>query len=299
MTLTTEHPVEQPLRPEKPRGQTWTRIIITSVITILVLWSALGINISLARIAGAPADVWAIVSQMIPPNMEWDYIKDVLGKVMESVYIAWIGTMIGAAISLPLAFAAAANTSPRLIQIPVRVLFSAIRAFPELILAIIFLAVVGLGPWAGALAIGLHSVGTLGKLSTEAIESLDGGPMEAVDSAGGAWISKMRWGVVPQAMPIVLAHWLFRFEINIRASAVLGLIGAGGVGSELVGRLSFREFDKAGTVLIITAIVVIAIDTLSAAVRRRLIRGSGQRPGDDANIAVMADLTGIRPATDT
>ncbi|MFV1990144.1 MAG: phosphonate ABC transporter, permease protein PhnE [Acidimicrobiales bacterium] len=297
MTATTERADEKVERPHKPPGQIRGRVVVSTVILILVVWSVLGINISIARIVGAPADIWDIVKQMIPPNLEWEYIKDVLGKVMESIYIAWIGTIIGAVISLPLAFAAAANTSPRWIQIPVRIFFSAVRAFPELILAIFFLPVVGLGPWAGALAIGLHSVGTLGKLSTEAIESLDGGPMEAVDAAGGKWSSKMRWAVMPQVMPVVVALWLFRFEINIRASAVLGLIGAGGVGSELVGRLNFREFDKAGTVLLITAIVVIIVDTISASVRRRLIRGSGRRPEENATYEAMGDLTGIRPQT--
>ena len=112
-------------------------------------------------------------------------------------------------------------------------LFNAIRAVPELIVAMLLLTVTGLGPWAGALAIGLHSVGTLGKLSTEVIETSDEGPLEAITAAGGTFVEKMRWGMVPQVLPTVIGYWLFRFEINVRASAVLGLIGAGGIGGEL------------------------------------------------------------------
>jgi len=180
--------------------------------------------------------------------------------------------------------------SPRFIRVPVRQLFNAIRAIPELIVAVVLLAVTGLGPWAGALAIGLHSVGTLGKLSTESIESIDGGPLEAVQACGGGWTSRMRWGVLPQVLPIITSYWLFRFEINVRASAVLGMIGAGGVGAELVSQLNFRNFDAVGAILIVTIVVVIAIDTTSGAVRRRIIAGG--TPTRSATIEALGDLMG-------
>ncbi len=161
----------------------------------------------------------------------------------------------------------------------------------------IFIPITGLGPWAGTLAIGLHSVGTLGKWATETIEGIDTGPLEAVEATGGRWVSGMRWGVLPQIMPIVASFWLFRFEINVRAPAVLGMIGAGGAGSELVSQLVFRNFPAVGAVLLMTIVVVLAIDTVSAAVRRRIIRGAGRAPGDvvggDRNAAVLVDLTGI------
>jgi len=108
----------------------------------------------------------------------------------------------------------------------------------------------------------------------------------------------MRWGVLPQVLPVVTSQWLFRFEINVRASTVLGMIGAGGVGSELVSQLVFRNFAAVGAVLIMTIAVVMAIDTASAAVRQRIIRG-GTQPGgpdvddEDRNAAVLADLTGL------
>ena len=132
----------------------------------------------------------------------------------------------------------------------------------------------------------------------EAIEGVDPGPLEAVAATGGRWASSMRWGVLPQVLPVVTSQWLFRFEINVRASTVLGMIGAGGVGSELVSQLVFRNFAAVGAVLIMTIAVVMAIDTASAAVRQRIIRG-GTRPGgpdvddEDRNAAVLADLTGL------
>jgi len=206
-----------------------------------------------------------------------------------------VGTVIGAVLSLPLAFMAAHNVAPVWIRVPIRQFFNAIRAVPELILAVILIPITGLGPWAGTLAIGIHSIGTLGKWATESIESIDSGPIEAVESTGGRWVSSMRWAVFPQVMSTISSYWLFRFEINVRASAVLGMIGAGGVGSELVSHLVFRDFPAASAVLVFTIAVVLTIDTASAAVRRRIIRGGVGRPGEPSRSGeALADLTGIR-----
>jgi|TARA_B100001971_G_scaffold110004_1_gene101054 phosphonate transport system permease protein len=261
------------------------------------VWSVTGIDVTLERFLGAPGDAWDVFKRLWPPAMDEALDRGVVGKVFESVYIAWIGTIIGAVLSLPLAFLAATNVAPRWIRIPVRQLFNAIRAVPELIVAVIFIPITGLGPWAGTLAIGLHSVGTLGKWATEAIEGVDTGPLEAVEATGGRWMSGMRWGILPQIMPIVASFWLFRFEINVRASAVLGMIGAGGVGAELVSQLMFRNFSAVGAVLGITVLVVLTIDTMSAAVRRRIIAGVARTGGPDdgdRNAEALADLTGFR-----
>ena len=296
--MTATHTPSTVPRPSPPTGVRRRRALIALGIIIGGVWSLTGLDITLVRVLGAPADVWDIFKQLWPPAMDEALDRGVVGKVFESVYIAWIGTIIGAILSLPLAFLAATNVAPRWIRIPVRQLFNAIRAVPELIVAVIFIAVTGLGPWAGTLAIGLHSVGTLGKWATEAIEGVDTGPLEAVEATGGRWVSGMRWGILPQIMPIVASFWLFRFEINVRASAVLGMIGAGGVGAELVSQLMFRNFPAVGAVLGITVLVVLTIDTMSAAVRRRIIQGAGQAPGDgldeDRNAAALADLTGLR-----
>ena len=190
---------------------------------------------------------------------------------------------------------AANNVAPRWVREPIRQLFNAIRAVPELILAGILIPVTGLGAWAGTLAIGLHSVGTLGKWATESIESVDTGPIEAVEACGGQWVSGMRWAVAPQVMPTITSYWLFRFEINVRASAVLGMIGAGGVGSELVSHLVFRNFPEAFAVLLMTIVMVITIDTVSGAVRRRIIRGStSSTSGESRSAEAVMDVTGLR-----
>jgi phosphonate transport system permease protein len=287
-------PLPASQRPTPPEGQRGRRITFAVIILVAGVWSVSGLDVTFSRLMSAPGEAWDTLRAMFPPDFSGEIERDVIPKVLESVYIAWIGTVIAAILSLPLAFLAANNVAPLWIRIPVRQLFNAIRSVPELIVAVILLAVTGLGPWAGALAIGLHSVGTLGKLATEAIENSDRGPMEAVEACGGRWISGMRWGVLPEVLPIVVSYWLFRFEINVRASAVLGMIGAGGVGAELVSQLTFHNFRAVGAVLAFTVGMVLVIDTVSASVRRRIIRGGGRGDGDSSRGAeALADLTGI------
>ena len=269
-------------RPTEPVGPKVFRIVVMVAIILPVIWSAAGLNVSLDRLQSAPGDIWGIFKQM-KPDLGAEAMQRALPKVMESVFIAWVGTMIGALFSFPLAFFAAKNVTPPSVNTGIRQLLNGIRAVPELVVAIFLIPGTGLGAWTGTLALGLHSIGTLGKLSSEVIEGIDEGPVEAVASAGGGQIARMRFAVVPQVMPTIVAYWLYRFEINIRASAVLGVVGAGGIGAELVAQLRFRQFDRAGTVLFLTILTVLVIDTISARVRRRIISGHAE-PGPVATL---------------
>ena len=269
-TVTTETASRRPVRPLRPRVIRW---LIGAAIVIPVIWSAVGLEITWEQLRSAPADMWAILRAMIPPELSPEALERALPKMMESLWIAWVGTLIGAFFSFFLAFAAATNVTPGWLAWTIRQILNAIRAVPELMVAMVLIPVTGLGALTGALAIGIHSIGTLGKLSSEVIEGIDPGPVEAVAAVGGTRVQRMRFGMVPQVMPNIVAYWLYRFEINIRASAVLGIIGAGGIGAELVAQLRFRDFSRAGTVLLLTIVVVLAIDTVSARARRRIISG--------------------------
>ncbi len=261
--------MERPREPIGPRLLKWG---ITLAIVLPVIWGALGLEITPARIVRAPGDILRLANGMWPPD--FSDTGRIFQKIMESLYVAWVATLIGAVLSFPLAFLAATNISPRWVNLPVRGFLSAVRAFPELVLAIMFIPAFGLGPLAGTLAIGLHSIGTLGKLSSEVIEGVSSGPIEALRAAGGTRAAQMRFAIIPQAMPTIVAYWLFRFEINIRASAVLGVIGAGGIGAEIVGRMAFRaDWGKALASLLVLIGVVLLIDSASAAIRRRIITG--------------------------
>jgi phosphonate transport system permease protein len=275
------------LRPREPIGPKVFRWAIAVAILVPTFWGALGLNMSLDRVLGAPADVWAIMKRLAEPDLGPDAVQRVMPKVIESLFIAWVGTIIGALVSFPLAFLAAKNISSRTVSNITRQILNGIRAVPELLVAMVLIPVTGLGAWTGTLALGIHSIGTLGKLSSEVIEGIDPGPVEAVAAVGGGPIARMRFAVVPQVMPNILAYWLYRFEINIRASAVLGVVGAGGIGLELISQLRFRDYSRAGTVLFLTVFAVLVVDTLSARVRRRIITGH-REPGPVAAFIAAA-----------
>ena len=246
---------------------------------ILVAWAALTLEFEVARILELPGGLGRIFFEMfLQRGPDWTYFPNAMGAMIESLQIAWVGTVIGAVISLPLGFFGAKNVSSGVVSNVMRQILNAIRAFPEVVLAIaIFIPIAGLGPVPGALAIGLHSVGTLGKLTAEVIEGIDPGPVEAARAAGGRSLQIQRWGVLPQVLPEVVAFWLYRFEINIRAAAILGIVGAGGIGFLLSETIRFTRFPQAGMAVIVVVVATIAVDTVSGWVRRRIIEGAGAR----------------------
>ena len=255
------------LKPQKQIGwATWA----TFIIAVLFFWSLIAIEFSPGRMIQVPGQIARVLSFFYPADMAYGW-SAVLPAIIESIQIAWIGTIIAALLSLPLALFGARTLFPRIARF-VKLISATARAFPEILLAIYFVPIVGLGPFAGALAIGISSVGMLTKLGAEVVESIDFGPVEAVEASGGSRILALRYAVVPQVLPEIVAHWLFRFELNIRASAVLGVVGAGGVGGVLLNTLRMGLFEKAAAVLLLTIIVVLVIDMVSGEIRRKIIR---------------------------
>ncbi len=244
--------------------------VVTLVGAGAFVLSAAAIGFSPAVLAALPARLVEVLGFFYPADMDYGW-HSVLPAIVESVQIAWFGTIIAAALSLPLALLGASTLFPRLARL-VKLISATARAFPEILLAIYFVPVVGLGPFAGALAIGISSVGMLTKLGSEVVESMDHGPVEAVMATGGSRLAALRYAVLPQVIPEFMAHWLFRFELNIRASAVLGVVGAGGVGGVLLETLRYRHYEKAAAVLLLTILVVLLIDMMSGAIRRRILR---------------------------
>jgi phosphonate transport system permease protein len=268
----------RPSRPSNLKRNLWI-----AGATALFIWAALAVNVNLADLASLPSGLWLILTKMIPPDLS--YLKSAVPAMIQSIEMAWVGTIIGATLSLPLGFLGAKNVSSPLVANTMRQILNAIRAFPELILAIaIFIPIAGLGPVAGTLAIGLHSAGTLGKLTAEAIEGIDAGPVEAARAAGGRGLQVQRWGVLPQVLPELIGFWLYRFEINIRASAVLGVVGAGGIGFLLQQTIVFGRWPLAGTAILVVIVATILVDTISGNVRRRIIEGSDVQVTSEAEI---------------
>ncbi len=264
-------------RPEAPSHA--KRNLALVGVAILVLWAAATVELDYASIPQLPGGIGRLFYEMfLQQGVEWTYLVPAMEAMLESLQIAWVGTVIGAVLSLPLGFFGARNVSSGPISAVMRQILNAIRAFPELVLAIaIFIPIAGLGAVAGTLAIGLHSVGTLGKLTAEVVEGIDPGPVEAARAAGGRPLQVQRWGVLPQVLPEIVAFWLYRFEINIRAAAVLGVVGAGGVGFVLQQAISFGRHPRAGMIILVIVVATVAVDIISGSVRQRIISGAGAR----------------------
>lgn len=256
--------------PSKPR-ETF-RLVTTGVLAALIVWAWWTLDLKWSRLIEAPGDMWRLIKLMIT-EMELSKLDDMAAAMWDSISMAWMGTLIGAIFAIPLTFLAAENMVPTWVAWTVRQVLNLVRAVPEIILALLFIPVFGLSPMTGVMAIGIHSIGSLGKLSYEIVENIDPGPVEAADAVGATRLQRLRWGVIPQVAPELTSFLLYRFEVNIRASSVLGIVGAGGIGSKLQQAIRFREYGQAGLALLVVIVGTIAVDTISGAVRRRIVAG--------------------------
>lgn len=192
--------------------------------------------------------------------------------LLETVLIAFMATVLGVVGGFILSFPAARNLAPNawVLWICRRYLEIA-RTVPELVFALIFVFCFGVGPLAGVLAIGLHTAGALGKLYSEANENIDMRPLDGVRASGGSWFDMIRYGAVPQVLPNVLSYTLLRFEINVRASSIIGYVGAGGLGQEFRTAMSYQEYTNLSALFAIILVTVTVIDRLSEMLRHRVI----------------------------
>ena len=201
----------------------------------------------------------------------WDILGDVLWQGLVTIQIAWVGTLLSLIVALPLSFMAARNAAPSfLLGLLTRFFFNFDRSIDVLIIALIFVAAIGLGPLAGALAIAFHSIGSLGKLFTEAIESTDRGPIEALESVGANRAQVVRWGIVPQVMPYLISYTLYRLELNIRSAVVLGIVGAGGIGFLLLDNIRQFQYQNVSMILVVIIALVLVMDWGSGKLRKSL-----------------------------
>jgi phosphonate transport system permease protein len=214
-----------------------------------------------------------IVVQMFPPTAG-DMLGIYLMSMLQTLGMAFLGTTLAAVLAFPLGLLAAKNMLP---HGPSHFLFrrscDVLRGVDQLIWALIFVRAVGLGPLAGILAIILSDTGTLAKLYSEAIENIDKKPVEGVRSVGGGPIQAIRWGVLPQVLPVMLSNVLYTFESNTRSATILGIVGAGGIGFYLSDRVRTMNWEDASFILLLILLTVYVIDRLSGWVRRRLIKG--------------------------
>jgi len=228
-------------------------------------------DITPARLSRGVSGLFVILRLMVPPSpgAQW---ADILQGLAESVAMAFLGTFVAAVIALPLGLLGARNVVVNaLAHFSIRRVFDGFRGVDQLIWALAFVRAVGLGPLAGLLAITAAEICVLAKLFAEAIENADPRQPESVLAAGGSRLLAIRFGLLPQVLPVLLAQVLYAFESNTRSAAILGVVGAGGIGLQIAERIKVRYWDEVSFIIILILITVAAIDFLSARVRRKLI----------------------------
>ena len=250
------------------RGQAALTIQVAVVVAAVLasLW-ATGMFDGERLSEGLPA-IGVVGSEMFPPDFtRWDQW---IAPMVDTIAMSVAGTFLAVVLSVPLAFLAAKNTAPnRIVYSSARMLLNALRSIPELIMGIIFVAAVGFGMLPGVLALGLHSVGMVGKFFAEAIEHAHPAPIEAAQAAGASPLQVIAHGVIPQVFTQFADVTMYRWEYNFRASTVMGMVGAGGIGTELVGSLRLLDYPQVCAILIVILVAVSIVDGLSGLLRRR------------------------------
>jgi phosphonate transport system permease protein len=208
-------------------------------------------------------------SDFFPPNFaDW---RLYVSEMIITLQIALWGTALAVVTAVPLALLASSNIVPWWVYQPVRRVLDAFRAINEMVFAMLFVVAVGLGPFAGVLALWIHTSGTLAKLFSEAVEAIDPQPVEGIRSTGTSALNEIVYGVIPQVMPLWISYTLYRFEANVRSASVVGMVGAGGIGVVLWEIIRGFQYAETGAVMIIIVVTVSVIDLVSARIRQMAI----------------------------
>ncbi|MFV2143128.1 phosphonate ABC transporter, permease protein PhnE [Isoptericola sp. G70] len=255
-----------------PRPSRLAQTAATAVVGLVLLVSVTTLDVEWTDLRGLPAAVGEYGVLMFA-DPDWSRLPRALFEMWRSISMAWLGAMLCVVVSIPLGMLAADGVGPTWLRLALRGVFAVIRAVPEVIIALVLLTVTGLTPFTGALALGIAGIGTQGKWTYETIETLRDGAADAVRAAGGGRTAVVRWALWPAALPALLSFALYRFEINIRMSAVLGIVGAGGIGSMLANYTNYRAWDTVGMLLIVVVVTTMAVDAVSGALRRRIMEG--------------------------
>jgi len=288
MTMTFERDVAATLKMEAAyRHRRFAKGLGWGGLTVAVLWftaDQIGMN-PLALIEGAD-HMWDFLTRMFPPDLSYIFF---LGRALvETIQIAIWGTLLAVVFSIPMSLLAARNTTP-LIILPwftktwqrlglhllvfhlTRLFLNMLRGINELIFALIFVSAVGLGPFAGVLAIAVHATGMLAKFCGEEIEGVDQGQVEAVQATGASKMQVILFAIIPQVIPAFISYSIFRFDVSIRSATVLGLVGAGGLGFSLIKTMKLFKYHETATCILVIFLLVGASDWISSKWRAKVI----------------------------
>ena len=249
-------------------GSTIAALLGIGAFTVFAVW---WLAIPFSQIGPGLAALARFIVLMFPPS-SGGHLSLLLKAMGETLAIALLGTLMASILAFPISFLAAANTSPHpVIRFAVRRGLDTIRGIDTLIWALVFVGVVGLGPFAGILAIAVSDTGALGKLFSEAIESADERARESVLASGGTQLLAVRFGLLPQILPIIAGQILYYFESNVRSATIIGIVGAGGIGLLLSEQIRTYDFDQVAFVVVMILVTVAMIDWVSGKLRFAII----------------------------
>ncbi len=251
--------------------QTWRfkHIVYIALIGAFLAWCADGVNLRPREVFNAVPIIADYFGRMWPPK--WGFVEAIWKPSIETIYVALWGNVIATIVGLPLGILAASTvTQSRILRGGAMGILNVFRSISELIWAILFVAAVGLGPFPGALALGMNYGGILGRLYAEAIENVDKGPIEAMEATGASKLQVIMFAILPQAMPQFVTYNLYWFEVGVRSATVLGMVGAGGIGFELITSIRLFEWREVGVILLFILGMVTIIDMTSTYIRGRL-----------------------------
>ena len=245
--------------------------------SLLIAVFALGLwrmELSPTRLLAGFGKLGWLVTLMLPPS-HGGWLAEFSWAMLETVAMAFVGTVLATIVAVPLGFLGARNVVPvRVLHFGFRRISDGLRGVDTLIWALMFVNAVGLGPFAGVMAIAVSDAGTLGKLFAEAVENVSRHPIEGVRAAGASRLQIIRFAILPQVFPVLLSHVLYYLESNTRSATILGVVGAGGIGFQLAERIRLNNWDEVAFIILMILAVVTALDACSKAVRLRVIRGS-------------------------
>ncbi|MCU5705799.1 phosphonate ABC transporter, permease protein PhnE [Bacillus wiedmannii] len=253
-----------------PKPPSKLKHMLTAILVILLLWgSSVQVDASFSRLVVGFPNMIDLLKEMVPPD--WSYFQVITTAMLDTIRMAIIGTTLGAILAIPLALFAASNVfTSTFLYGSARLVLNFIRTIPDLLLAAIFVAIFGIGPLPGILALTFFSIGLVAKLLYESMESIDPGPLEAMTAVGANKVQWIVYGVIPQVKAHFVSYVLYTFEVNVRAAAVLGLVGAGGIGLYYDRTLGFLQYQQTASIIIYTLVVVLLIDYVSTLLREKL-----------------------------
>jgi phosphonate transport system permease protein len=260
----------------------WKTVLAVLIILGLTGWSVVGTEFDLIELLTSSGPIERFVSGMFPPDLSAITLRTTAIGIMETFQMSFLGALIGAIAAFPLAALAtgeaatiSASRGERLLKlVPYhlsRLVLNVFRSVPDILWALVFVVALGLGPFPGTLALAVHSAGILGKLYSETLEAVPVRPVEALQATGAGGLQAFLFGRLPQAMSGFTSLTLYQWECNIRSATILGFVGAGGIGQQILVSMNLFNYPKVSTLVGATIIVVLLVDRFSAAIRRRLV----------------------------